>query len=260
MTRLPGETAAEYIARGDEEHRQYKAAKRVADAERQRRWDEARMAELRVRWPGFRVTKEGLHFACTTCGKRCVEHNPDTLICHECRVHAVLLKQFPNRRVVGDRAEFTCELCGASFLQEYSSFYYDSDPYIPRFCSDYCRWASKLKRPPTWTREEWDRIKAAEKAREQQDEFGRFSYTHFFASPTSEYSLGDPQQDANQAALFDALTEYFEGLDDPNRRLAAIQNVIRLLRALGNECHVEIASVVPEVRGQMLLLAAGGAS
>ena len=53
-----------------------------------------------------------------------------------------------------------------------------------------------------------------------------------------DFRLGDPQQDADQESFFDALEDYLDGFDGPDRKMHAIHNMLMKLKLMANEQHV----------------------
>jgi len=87
--------------------------------------------------------------------------------------------------------------------------------------------------------QKWKQRKAKEKRWEERERKWQSMFGSFFAG--DEVKLDDPQDDAHQQSLFDALDDYFEKFTEPNRKLEALTNVIKHLKKIGAGLHVEIA-------------------
>lgn len=137
------------------------------------------------------------------------------------------------------QVDCTCEQCGKSYQISGK----DARTWRGRFCSEYCRYCSKLKNPPKQSREVWEAEQAIKRAKKFAETCKRFDRLFNTRPSRNNYSLGDPELDADQKALLVALRQYFDDIDgDDNRRLNAVHNVIRELKEIGNEYQVNISS------------------
>ena len=242
MNRKQNETVDEYLARREKEREELNAQKRARDIEMGKRHTAERVAKLKRKYPRDIVTEKGVHFRCPVCQKEHTRLYPndgkDPRLCDECGKQRALEKRYPGHKVKDGKVRFTCVQCNCVFWWGKAATYLDD--YIPRFCSDYCKYVSKLKTPPKWTREEWEKIKKWEKQNENKERFSHWHHVFDDTEPDRTFDLGNPQDDANQEALFNALEDYFNDFEDPNRRLNVIHNVFKKLKAIGNECHVEV--------------------
>ncbi len=253
MTRKDGETVDDYLARRKKNIEEANERERAERKVREEEGTAGNIAELKKQWPGREVTIEGrcvcVHLKCSICGKKYTEttsysYKHKTEVCEKCRRLQFFKNEFPNNRVSKDKGvEFTCSQCNHLYWYIFDWIWRDKRTVqIPKYCSDYCKWVSGLKRSPIWNREEWEKIEAVKKA-ESSDWASEDSW--FFGEgkvSSKDYELGDPQQDANQEMLFASLKEYFDEFEEPNRRLNVIHNIIRKLRSVANDCHVEICS------------------
>ena len=240
MKRRNNETVDEFLTRRKIIYDEYDEYKRAERAAAQKEDKEAHKAYLKQQYPGYKVTDKGLHFACVVCGKHYVAGNPssydDGFICDKCRRYKELEANYPDHKIKDGKVEFTCEQCREKF------FYMPWQPFKKekkQFCSDYCSHASKLKRPPVWNRDEWEKIQEWDREREEKESFGGFNSFFNFEEPDQEFNLGNPQEDANQEALFGALVDYFDYWNNPHYRLNAIHNVVKKLRRIANDAQME---------------------
>ena len=58
---------------------------------------------------------------------------------------------------------------------------------------------------------------------------------------TADFTLFDPEADGHQSEIFGLVSGYFHKIKDPNRRLQAVHNLIKKLKATAIECQQEIS-------------------
>lgn len=92
-----------------------------------------------------------------------------------------------------------------------------------------------------WQKEHGDDFQRRNNPKERQERILKSVLSDLFGNggDPERWQLGDPKQDENQSDLFAGLSRYFDSFPNPDRRLAAIHNVMIWLRSLGNEQHVK---------------------
>ncbi len=58
---------------------------------------------------------------------------------------------------------------------------------------------------------------------------------------TGDFTLFDPEADQHQDKILELVDGYFRKIKDPNRRLQAVHNLIKKLKATALECQQEIS-------------------
>ena len=280
-SRKPGETVDEYIARIDQAATDAKTEERRVYWEKRDAQTKEDIAEAKRKWPGCLIVRKNpneysihwgayysIRLVCQCCGKpfNVGLDEGDETTCPACERLAEARACYPDNETYVEgksvRVKHACAQCGVVFEWEFhgESYGYFKGERISRnkagelVCSAYCKWVSGLKRSPVWNREEWDKIQARNK--QKKAPFGA-DWDKLLGGDSAadhDYSLGDPQTDANQSGLFAALEEYFQEYDEPNRRLSAIHNALLKLKEFANACHQEICDTVTDNKPEPLRL------